>query len=163
MESGEEKTGTNQPARKLGVVKDQDTTARAVSKDVAESQIEEFRRYYRLNLQNIENRDGVEAIRTIINGLVEAVQDGFVEFGWEADQYRVIFKLRYPLANTEEFVFRDRFARAKMAMDRGKGENHRQSLFMAALCGQTDSGIFLKLRGGDGTIYEWLALLFSWA
>lgn len=133
-----------------------------ISKESARAQLDTFLDYYGLSVEDIEIEDGVEAVNTLMNGLVRAIQAGNLEITEDKDQgFRVRQVLVRPLDERTELVYQDKIAAAKIAMDSaGKKVQLRIYSFLSALTG-ADVGELTRLKGEDVTTLNRISVLFS--
>ena len=133
----------------------------SISEESARAQLNTFLDYYGLSVADIEIEDGVEAVNTLMNGLVRAIQAGKLEITDDANGFRVRQVLICPVDELTELVYQDKIAQAKIAMDSaGKKIQLRVYTFLAALTG-ADVGQLIKLKGADVTTLNRISVLFS--
>lgn len=132
-----------------------------ISEESARAQFNIFMEYYGLSIEDIEIEDGVEAVNTLVNGLIRAIQAGNLEVMEDENGFRVRQVLVRPLEGLTELVYQDKIAAAKIAMDSaGKKIQLRVYTFLAALTG-ADVGQLTKLKGQDVTTLNRISVLFS--
>ena len=132
-----------------------------ISEESARAQLDTFLDYYGLSVKDIEIEDGVEAVNTLINGLVRAIQAGKLEITEDENGFRVRQVLVRPLEGLTELVYQDKIAQAKIAMDSaGKKVQLRVYTFLEALTG-AEVGQLIKLKGQDVTTLNRISVLFS--
>lgn len=133
----------------------------SISAESARAQLDVFMDYYGLSVEDIEIEDGVEAVNTLVNGLVRAIQAGNLEILDDENGFKVRQKLVRPPEGLVELVYEDKIAAAKIAMDSaGKKIQLRVYTFLAALTG-ADVGQLIKLKGQDVTTLNRISVLFS--
>lgn len=137
------------------------TKENKISEESARSQLNVFMDYYGLSVADIEIEDGVEAVNTLINGLVRAIREGNLDITDDEKGFRVRQVLVKPLEGLTELVYQDKIANAKIAMDSaGKKVQLRVYTFLAALTG-ADVGQITQLKGRDVTTLNRISVLFS--
>lgn len=134
---------------------------KSVSKEVAKEHIQSLMKYYRLDVKNIEIINGPEAVQTMLNGLVYAIQEGWLVIEM-TPEFRVVQKLEHPIGDVKELRYQDKIGQGNVAMDGTPTDKiHTRKLeFFEVLTG-VPSGDLMKLRGGDMTTYDQLATIFS--
>jgi len=132
-----------------------------ISEESARAQFDVFMDYYGLSVADIEIEDGVEAVNTLINGLVRVIQAGKLEIIEDEQGFRVRQVLVRPLDGLTELVYQDKVASAKIAMDNaGKKVQLRVYNFIASITG-TEVRQLMNLKGQDVTTLNRIAVLFS--
>lgn len=137
-------------------------TPNKISKETAELQINGYLTQCRVRLSNIEIENGQDAAQTMINGLVEAIQEGVLEIVSEDGKYKVIQTLIDPIKDVKTLEYGSKIIKARLAMDR-VSENKSQTRmleFMAAIT-NTPASVLMNMSIGDAAIFNRIAMIFS--
>lgn len=130
-----------------------------ISNESALAQFDAWLEYYGLDFDDIVVQDGKESAETMKNTLIRAIVRLELEISVEGE-LSVIQHLKHPTANTTDIEYKDKVARARIAMGDGNNSESNRYAFMGALCGLPVVDL-LKLKGSDMTIFSRLATVFS--
>ena len=134
-----------------------------VSEESAEKQMQDLLDYYEIEAHHITTEHGQDAIQTINNRLVAAIQKGRLEIGSDDEgRIQITQHLKHPPGDSPTIIYGEVTAKAKLATD-GLGETKnagRVHAFMGSLSG-LGPGAIGKLRGVDMGVMEKLFLVFS--
>ena len=135
-----------------------------ISREVAEEQFQSFFDFYFADIYDMEIENGVEIVKTVKNTIIRAIMAGHVSIDTEPELV-ITQKLIKPLISKSgeltEIIYLDKLGRAGIARDKaGKVGTECMNAFMGALSG-IPATTFMKLKGGDMTIFTRISMLFS--
>ena len=134
-----------------------------ISEDSAIEQLEILMEFYDIDKNDIEIEEGVEAVQTLMNGLVRAIRKGRLEIKLDSDQKLIVTQhLKHPPGDIADVDYSVVGQKARLAMDRVKStkEQERMCAFMGSLSGLGVQGVS-GLVGADMGTMNRLATLFS--
>lgn len=134
-----------------------------VSEEVAKDQLDLLLDYYDIDKNDIEIEQGPEALQTLMNGLVRAIQKGRLEISLDGEAKLLVKqRLVFPPGEVSEIDYGVVGQKAKMAMDRVKESNgqERMCTFMGCLSGVGVKGMSGLVATDMGTMNR-LSTLFS--
>ena len=134
-----------------------------ISEDSAIEQLEILMEFYDIDKNDIEIEEGVEAVQTLMNGLVRAIRKGRLEIKLDSDQKLIVTQhLKHPPGDIADVDYSVVGQKARLAMDRVKStkEQERMCAFMGSLSGMGVQGVS-GLVGADMGTMNRLATLFS--
>lgn len=130
-----------------------------ISLEVAKDQMQEFLDYYDIDQDDIVVEQGPEAIETILNRLVRAIQKGHLEI--QDNGTKVIQNLKFPMGDVTQITYGVLTQKNKYAMEgiSDKKPIARMNALMGSLAG-VPGNAFMNLKGVDLSVMERLATLF---
>ena len=134
-----------------------------ISEDSAIEQLDILMEFYDIDKNDIEIEEGVEAVQTLMNGLVRAIRKGRLEIKLDSDQKLIVTQhLKHPPGDIADVDYSVVGQKARLAMDRVKStkEQERMCAFMGSLSGLGVQGVS-GLVGADMGTMNRLATLFS--
>ena len=133
---------------------------KVISEDSAKAQVAAFLDCCGVAVKDIELEDGVDAVNTMLNGLIRAICDGRLSIDTDPE-LDIRFTLERPIGDVSELHIVDRVAKGKIAMDKeGKNLELRKTAFMAVMA-DTNAGVLIQLRVKDLAIVNRLSTIFS--
>lgn len=132
-----------------------------VSKATAEAQINSLLEHYDLEPDDIAIEQGPEAMQTIMNGLVKAVQHGRLEIDLTSGFSVVQTLQRVPDGGeVNTITWKEVSGWSTLALDKKKTENAKRFAFISALTDIPEAGL-KKIKGSDFGTMRRLCDLFS--
>ena len=134
-----------------------------ISEDSAIEQLDILMEFYDIDKNDIEIEEGVEAVQTLMNGLVRAIRKGRLEIKLDSDGKLLVTQhLKHPPGDIADVDYSVVGQKARLAMDRVKStkEQERMCAFMGSLSGLGVQGVS-GLVGADMGTMNRLATLFS--
>ena len=134
-----------------------------ISEDSAIEQLDILMEFYDIDKNDIEIEEGVEAVQTLMNGLVRAIRKGRLEIKLDSDGKLLVTQhLKHPPGDIADVDYSVVGQKARLAMDRVKStkEQERMCAFMGSLSGMGVQGVS-GLVGADMGTMNRLATLFS--